>query len=147
MVTAFTSGKLDIAFQVRDLGRGRRSPSDKNASILEPTTISERQAWEVDTTSPPFNNVAARQALSYAIDRATMVKVAFAGQATPTLTNDLVNPANPAFNKSSDARTRSTSTRRSSSSHRRAFSPGRRSRSSRTARPSGRRWERSCSRI
>ena len=42
----------------------------------------------------------ARQALSYAIDLVNMVKVAFAGEATPTLTNDLVNPANPAFDKS-----------------------------------------------
>jgi peptide/nickel transport system substrate-binding protein len=98
MVTAFTSGKLDMAFQV-PTSAVSKIQSDKNASILKPTTISSVQAWEVDTTSPPFNNVAARQALSYAIDRATMVKVAFAGQAIPTLTNDLVNPTNPAFDK------------------------------------------------
>jgi peptide/nickel transport system substrate-binding protein len=99
MVTAFTSGKLDVAFQVPTSAVGKIQ-ADKNASILKPTTISSVQAWEVDTKSPPFDNVAARQALSYAIDRATMVKVAFAGQATPALTNDLVNPANPAFDKS-----------------------------------------------
>ena len=98
MVTAFTGGKLDLAFQV-PTSAVAKIQSDKNASILKPTTISSVQAWEVDTTSPPFDNVVARQALSYAIDRATMVKVAFAGEATPTLTNDLVNPANPAFDK------------------------------------------------
>jgi peptide/nickel transport system substrate-binding protein len=99
MVTAFTSGKIDVAFQV-PTSAVPSIQKDANASLLQPTTISSVQAWEVDTTSPPFNNVAARQALSYAIDRATMVKVAFAGQATPTLTNDLVNPANAAFDKS-----------------------------------------------
>lgn len=99
MVTAFTSGKLDIAFQIptSDVAKIK---ADKNASILRPTTISSVQAWEVDTTSAPFNNVAARQALSYAIDRNTMAKVAFAGEAVPTNTNDLVNPSNPAFDKS-----------------------------------------------
>jgi peptide/nickel transport system substrate-binding protein len=98
MVTAFTDGKLDVAFQV-PTSAVSTIQGDKNASIIKPTTISSVQAWEVDTTSPPFNNPLARQALSYAIDRATMVKVAFAGQAIPTLTNDLVNPTNPAFDK------------------------------------------------
>jgi len=99
MITAFTSGKLDLAFQVPTSGVAKVQ-ADKSATILKPATISSVQAWEVDTTSPPFDNPAARQALSYAIDRATMVKVAFAGQATPTLTNSLVNPSNPAFDKS-----------------------------------------------
>jgi peptide/nickel transport system substrate-binding protein len=98
MVTAFTSGKLDVAFQLPTSAVGKVQ-SDKNATILKPATISSVQAWEVDNTSPPFNNPLARQALSYAIDRATMVKVAFAGQAIPTLTNNLVNPTNPAFDK------------------------------------------------
>jgi peptide/nickel transport system substrate-binding protein len=98
MVTAFTSGKLDMIWQV-PVSDVPKILADKNAHIIKPKTISSVQAWEVDTTSPPFNNVLARRALSYATNRDAMVKVAFLGQATASPTNNLINATNPAFNK------------------------------------------------
>lgn len=56
-------------------------------------------AWEVDTTSAPFNDVRARQALAYAADRETMIKVGLAGYATPNPANSPVSPDSPFFNK------------------------------------------------
>jgi peptide/nickel transport system substrate-binding protein len=98
MVTAFTSGKLDIIWNI-PVSDVPKILADKNARIIKPKTISSVQVWEVDTTSPPFNNVLARRALSYATNRNAMVKVAFLGNATPSPTNNLINATNPAYNK------------------------------------------------
>jgi len=98
MVTAFTSGKLDMIWQI-PVADVPKIQADKSAHIIKPKTVSSVQAWELDTTSPPFNNVLARRALSYATNRAAMVKVAFLGQATPSLANDLINATNPAYDK------------------------------------------------
>jgi peptide/nickel transport system substrate-binding protein len=99
MVTAFTSDKIGVAFQV-PISSVPQINSDKNAYIIKPSNISSLDAWEVDTTSPPFNNELARQALSYATDRAAMVKVALQGQGTASTANDLINATSPAFDKS-----------------------------------------------
>lgn len=55
-------------------------------------------AWGVDTTSAPFDNVLARQALSYATDRETMIAVGYSGQATVNEANTIVSPESPFFN-------------------------------------------------
>jgi peptide/nickel transport system substrate-binding protein len=97
MVTDFKAGNLDVIWQVR--------PTDVPAvqsssmSFLKPSGVSGAHVWEVDTTSPPFNDTRARQALSYAIDRVTMNKAAFSGLATPSLGNSLISSASPAYNK------------------------------------------------
>lgn len=99
MVTDFTSKKLGIAFQV-PLSAVPKINADKQASIISPATISSLDAWEVDTTSPPFNNPLARQALSYAIDRVSMAKVALQGQGNPSLANVVINSQAPGYDKS-----------------------------------------------
>lgn len=99
MVTDFTSGKLGVAFQV-PISAVAKVTSDSGATIVSPSTISSLHAWEVDTTSAPFNKPAARQALSYATDRASMVKVALQGQGIPSIGNDLVNAKAPSYDKS-----------------------------------------------
>ena len=97
MVTDFKAGNLDMIWQVR--------PTDVPAVqssgtyFLQPKGISGAHVWELDTTSPPFNDTRARQALSYAIDRATMNKAAFSGLATPSLGNSLISATSDAYNK------------------------------------------------
>lgn len=98
MTTAFTSGKLGVVWQV-PIASVPKITSDKNTYFVQPKTVSKLQAWELDTKSPPFNNPVARQALSYAIDRATMVKVAFQGQAKPSLANDLLGTGSAGYDK------------------------------------------------
>jgi peptide/nickel transport system substrate-binding protein len=98
MVTNFTASKLGMIWQVPPTSL-RTVQADKNAFILAPRGISTPHVWEVDTTSPPFDNVYARQALSYAIDRKTMAKAAFFGTATPSLANSLLNPNSPGYDK------------------------------------------------
>ena len=81
MVTDFRAGNLDMIWQVR--------PTDvpalrsNSTSFLQPKGVSGAHVWELDVTSEPFNDVRARQALSYAIDRRTMNRAAFSGLATP----------------------------------------------------------------
>jgi peptide/nickel transport system substrate-binding protein len=99
MVTDFTSGKLDLIWQI-PVADVAKVASDTSAYIVKPRVVSATQAWEVDTTSPPFNNVLARRALSYAIDRKTMAKIAFLGQANPSVANDLLSTASTGYDKS-----------------------------------------------
>lgn len=98
MVTAFTSGKLGMIWQI-PLPDVPKVTAYKQAFIVPPTNISGAHVWELDTKSPPFNNQTVRQALSYAFDRQTMVKVALQGQGTPSLTNNWLNVSSPAFDK------------------------------------------------
>ena len=97
MVTAFRSGSLDMIWQVRPtdvpaLRAGRKR-------FLAPKEVSGVHVWEVDTSSEPFNDVRVRRALSYAIDRRTMIRVAFSGIASPSLGNSLINADSSAYNK------------------------------------------------
>jgi peptide/nickel transport system substrate-binding protein len=89
MVTDFKGGKLDMIWQVRpaDVPAVR---STGNTTFLKPKGVAGAHVWEVDTTSEPFNDVRARRALSYAINRAAMVKTAFFGLATASRANDLI---------------------------------------------------------
>jgi peptide/nickel transport system substrate-binding protein len=98
MVTDFTSGKLSVIWQAPLAALGTLQ-NDKNAYWVKPRSVSSEHLWDVDTSSPPFNNPLARQALSYAIDRATMVKAAFFGTANPALANDLISTTNSIYDK------------------------------------------------
>jgi peptide/nickel transport system substrate-binding protein len=99
MVTDFKGGKLDMIWQVppADIPAVKQT---SGATFLTPRTVSSAHVWEVDTTSPPFDDVRARQALSYAIDRATMVKAAFFGLGTPSLANDIISANSSYYDKS-----------------------------------------------
>jgi peptide/nickel transport system substrate-binding protein len=97
MVTDFRAGNLDMIWQVR--------PTDVQAlrssaiAFLAPKGVSGAHVWELDVTSEPFNDVRARQALSYAIDRRTMNRAAFSGLATPSMGNSLISASSAAYNK------------------------------------------------
>jgi peptide/nickel transport system substrate-binding protein len=99
MVTDFTGGKLDMIWQVppADLPQVQ---SDSNASVLQPASVSGAHVWELDTKSAPFDNPLARQALSYAIDRRTMIKAAFFGYATPSYANDVISATSAYYARS-----------------------------------------------
>jgi peptide/nickel transport system substrate-binding protein len=98
MVTDFMGGKLSVIWQA-PLTALSTLQHDKNAYWVKPRSVSSEHLWDVDTSSPPFNNPLARQALSYAIDRETMVKAAFFGTATPALSNDLISTTSPIYDK------------------------------------------------
>lgn len=97
MVTDFRAGNLDMIWQVRptDVPAVRSS----STAFLAPKGVSGAHVWELDTTSEPFNDVRARQALSYAIDRRTMNRAAFSGLATPSIGNSLISATSSAYNK------------------------------------------------
>ena len=97
MVTDFRAGNLDMIWQVRptDVPAVRSSKT----AFLAPKGVSGAHVWELDTTSEPFNDVRARQALSYAINRAVMNRAAFSGLATPSLGNSLISATSSAYNK------------------------------------------------
>jgi peptide/nickel transport system substrate-binding protein len=95
MVTDFRAGNLDMIWQVRPTD----VPALRGTSFLAPKGVSGAHVWELDTTSEPFNDVRARQALSYAIDRKTMNRAAFSGLATPSLGNSLISADSPAYDK------------------------------------------------
>lgn len=98
MVTDFKGGKLDMIWQVRpaDVPAVR---STSSTAFLQPTGVAGAHVWEVDVTSPPFNDVRARRALSYAINRPAMVKTAFFGLATASTANDLISTNSSYYNK------------------------------------------------
>ncbi len=98
MVTDFAGGKLSMIWQIPPASL-RAVQSDGNASIVKPRSVSGAHVWELDTTSPPFSNPLARQALEYAIDRQAMVKAAFFGQAQASVADDLLSTTSPAYDK------------------------------------------------
>lgn len=98
MVTDFRGGNLDVIWQVPPTDVP--SLQSNGTSFLAPKGVSGAHVWELDTTSPPFDDVRARQALSYAIDRKTMNKAAFGGLATPSLGNSLISASSSAYDKS-----------------------------------------------
>jgi peptide/nickel transport system substrate-binding protein len=99
MVTDFTSGKLSVIWQA-PLTSLQRIQSNNDVYIVKPKSVSSEHVWDVDDSSPPFDNPVARQALAYAIDKATMVKAAFFGLALPSLANSLISTASPNYDKS-----------------------------------------------
>ena len=97
MVTDFRAGNLDMIWQVRPTDvpslRGAGTP------FLTPKGVSGAHVWELDVTSEPFNDVRARQALSYAINRRAMNQAAFSGIAAPSFGNSLISSGSSAYNK------------------------------------------------
>ncbi|ADB53530.1 ABC transporter substrate-binding protein [Conexibacter woesei] len=97
--TAFRAGDLDVLWAV--------TPADVDGLVaatrgraLEPDDVSAGAYWEVDNTSPPFDDVRARQALLHAIDRETMLKVGYAGKGLVPETASMLSPRNAAFDSS-----------------------------------------------
>jgi peptide/nickel transport system substrate-binding protein len=100
--TALRTGSLDVLWGIAP-GDVSQIKSASNLQLVEPASSAGDTVWELDTTSPPFNNVKARQALAYAADRATMQSTAFGGVGDVASTNDILDKTSPAYASSQQA--------------------------------------------
>lgn len=95
-VTALETGTWDAMWGVpfKDASALNEKPGLKPllAKIPSPNIF-----WELDVTSPPFDKVEARQALSYATDRKAIAEVAYFGFSSPYPANNPVPPDYWAF--------------------------------------------------
>ncbi|GII65300.1 ABC transporter substrate-binding protein [Sphaerisporangium krabiense] len=86
-VTALRAGDLDVLWSV-PLSQVSSIENDPRLAVVRPAVIGQYVSWEVDTTSPPFDDPKARQALAYAIDQAANLKAAYFGQGIVSTTNN-----------------------------------------------------------
>lgn len=98
-VNSLRNSELDVVWNVPPLDVGNLR-NDPNLSVLKPQTYSGSVVWEVDTTSPPFDRKEARQALSYALDRAKMLTAGYDGLGVTADANGMLNPSQAAYDKS-----------------------------------------------
>lgn len=94
--SAFRSGDLDALWAVPPSSLGALVKGDKG-NVLESPAPSSAAVWELDTTSPPFDDPRARLALAYAADRKTMFEAAYAGHGTVDATDSIINPRSRFF--------------------------------------------------
>lgn len=95
-LNALKAGDIDVFWGVPD--QSVPTVRSSNLKLVVPKTPSQWLSWEVDTTSPPFNNVKARQALAYAINRPSVLQSAWYGDGKLNLYNDPLSTNNPFFN-------------------------------------------------
>lgn len=95
-VTALRSGDVDVLWSVPQ-GDVAQFEGDASITLVRPENPSQWPSWEVDTTSPPFNDVRARQALAYAIDREAILEAAYFGQGLVSATNNALSDGNQWF--------------------------------------------------
>jgi peptide/nickel transport system substrate-binding protein len=96
--TALRSGDLQVLGSVSpDLVKNLATEGRQLLTAAEPAAY---VVWELDTSSAPFNNPKARQALSYAANRQAMMDAGYAGYGLPTPANVVVNPKNKYYDQS-----------------------------------------------
>ncbi|MFJ4165514.1 ABC transporter substrate-binding protein [Microbacterium sp. NPDC089698] len=94
-VTGLRSGDIDVLWSVPQGDVAGLEGGD--ISLVRPDSPSQWPSWEVDTTSAPFNDVRARQALAYATDRKAILDAAYSGQGQVSPTNNALGAKNPWF--------------------------------------------------
>lgn len=90
---AFRAGELGLLWNVPPDAIDDLAVS-ADAQVLEAEEPSGAFVLELDTTSEPFSDIQARRALAYAVDRETMLDVAYAGRGIANEANNIVNPEN-----------------------------------------------------
>lgn len=95
-VTGLRSGDIDVLWSVPQ-GDVAQFESDTAISLVRPDNPSQWPSWEMDTTSAPFNDVRARQALAYSIDREAILDAAYVGQGKLAPTNNAIGENNEWF--------------------------------------------------
>ena len=95
-VTSLRSGDLDALWSVpsSDIPQLQNEPS---ITIVNPEVTGVYVSWEMDLTSPPFDDVRARQALAYATDREAIFKAAYYNQGLVAPTNTPLADNSPWF--------------------------------------------------
>lgn len=96
-LTAFKTGQWDF-YRAVPSSDGASLEGDPNLLVVQPPIASTNYFWELDVTSPPFDNKDARQALSYAVDRKTMVEGPGFGYGRPSFYNNFIADDHWAFN-------------------------------------------------
>ena len=96
-LTALKTGQWDF-FRGISTPDGASLQGDPNLVIVEPPISSSNMFWELDVTSPPFDNKIARQALSYAVDRQKIVDGPNFGYGRTSVTNNFIAEDHWAFN-------------------------------------------------
>ena len=95
-VTALRAGDIDVLWSVPQ-GDVAQFEGDSSITLVRPENPSQWPSWEVDTMSPPFDDVRARQALAYSIDRQAILDAAYFGQGAVSATNNALSDGNPWF--------------------------------------------------
>jgi peptide/nickel transport system substrate-binding protein len=98
-VNSLRNGDLDVVWNVPPPNLTQLK-SDPTLSTLKPSGYSGAVVWELDTTSPPFNDVRARQALAYAVDRSQMLTTGYNGLGVVENSNSILSSAQPEYDKS-----------------------------------------------
>lgn len=80
------SGALDMVWNIPPTSIAQVR-ADKSLDFLSAPSFTGAHVLMLDTKSAPFNNVKARQALSYALDRETMFKTAFGSVGEVSMTS------------------------------------------------------------
>lgn len=95
-VTSLRSGDLGALWSVpsSDIPQLQNEPS---ITIVEPEVTGQYVSWEMDLSSPPFDDVRARQALAYATDREAIFKAAYYNQGLVSKTNTPLADNSPWF--------------------------------------------------
>ena len=90
------SGALDMVWNIPPTSIAQVR-ADKNLGFLTAPAFTGAHVLMLDTKSAPFNNVKARQALSYALDRETIFKTAFGSVGEISMTSTPIGLKDSAY--------------------------------------------------
>lgn len=97
-VTSLRNKELDVVWNVPPLDVATLT-DDPDLTVHQAETPSGTVIWEVDTTSPPFDDPRASQALAYTLNRSQLLTVGYDGMGVAAAENVALNPEQPAYAK------------------------------------------------
>jgi peptide/nickel transport system substrate-binding protein len=93
---AFRGGDLSMLWSVPPNNVGSLV-SASDGQVLQSEQPAGAVVWELDTTSPPFDDPRARLALAHAADRETMFEAAYSGFGVVNEVDSIVSPKSPFY--------------------------------------------------
>ena len=97
-VTSLRNKEFDVVWNIPPLDV-ENLKADPDLGVYQSKTPSGTVIWEVDTTSAPFNDVRARQALAYTLNRSQLLTVGYDGMGVSAEANGILNPQQPGYAK------------------------------------------------